>query len=165
MAVPVSRTLVVPVPTSAPPPVFALAEINTDLDYALDFGQVLLNDPVDPIVMLTMRVKPSGTLEAVIDGLTLQGTSVAAFNVNGTLGARVYLIQMGATLVSGRRETALATLQFDWSTQPYPIPYPDSPDWGPPVTWGSVIPARALLGVGGEILTGVGGEIILGTLP
>jgi hypothetical protein len=165
MTVPPARIIAVPAPTSAPPPLLPMAQVNADIDYGLDFGGVLADYPDDPIVMLTMKVKPSGTLEAVISNFTLQGSSVAAFSICSDLGARVYLIEVGATLVSGHRATALATVQFDWSSQPYPIPYPDSPDWGLQIAWGSLIPPDALLGVDGDVLTGVGGDILTGTAP
>ena len=163
MTAPASRILPVSLAANAPPLVFPLAEIGEDLDYGLDFGAVL-TDAGSWITGLSLTFRPTGTLEAGFSDLVLQGTSVAAFNVTGTLGARVYTIDVAATLASGDIFPALARLQFDWSTQPDPVPYPDETTFAPPIYWSPGPDTAFLTGVGGDQLLGVGGDPIYGVI-
>ena len=165
MSAPASRILPVSLAADAPPLVFPLAEVGEDLDYGLDFGGVMADASAD-VIGLSLMFRPTGTLEAAVDDLVLQGTSVAVFNVNGTsLGGRVYEIMVTATLASGDVFPALAKLQFDWTTQPGPVPYPDSEAFGPLIYWSPPPDDGMLTGVGGDQLLGVGGDPIFGVIP
>jgi hypothetical protein len=165
MTAPASRIVAVPVTANAPPVLLPLAEIGQSLDYGLDFGAVLADAGGAAISGLSLAVRPTGTLEAAFADLVLQGTSVAAFNVSGTTGARFYTIEMAATLANDDIYVTLARLQVDWSTHPLPVPYPDDGAFGPPLTW--VVPPDdgMLTGVGGDQLLGVGGDPIFGVIP
>jgi hypothetical protein len=126
------------------------------LDYSYDVTADV--EPGDHIVKLVAAVKPSGVGELQIGGNTPPAPNLIAINgtlvtvwLDGGVGGRGYLVRIVVLMNSGRTFDILASLLMSQTLAPYPVPEPDSQDFGQGVSF------QATTEQGTAVIAGQGG--------
>jgi hypothetical protein len=108
-------------------------------DYCLDIEKDLTNPctgVVDPLITLTLAIKPSGRGELSASQLSLDASgSHITVRLSGGVAGRPYQINIEGTTESGQQHQWPIAVDIDPRLAKWPpVPVP-SPDFGPPITW------------------------------
>jgi hypothetical protein len=127
-------------------------------DYTWDV-QKDLTDPctgtVDPLVTLTLTIKPSGTGELSATRLSLDANGFCiTVRLSGGVAGRPYLVNIEGTTESGLQHQWPIGIEVDQSLATWPPPVVPNPGYGPPLTWSLAPNEFGLVGADGAQLLG-----------
>jgi hypothetical protein len=139
------RTIAVPASTPqlagfsvAPPLFWPMAEPYDDLDYTLDLTAALAapqgSTGPDTILSVAVAAKPSGTGELSIGTVIAEDAGITIMLAGGVPG-RTYQVETLVQTAEGRAMGWVVDLTIDPATATFPLPAPQSTNFGTPVAW------------------------------
>jgi hypothetical protein len=138
MSVSSARTLLVPAASQGVSPLspsiwWPMAELNSALDYSLDWSTVFA-DVDDTVATVQVSIAPSGSGELETVAISVAG-SVTTFWMSEGVPGRVYIVYVKLGTMGGRTITQLVGLRTDPRLAVWPPVAPENPDFGAVVSW------------------------------
>jgi hypothetical protein len=125
------------------------------LDYTLDLSAIIADYGTDTIEYVQVCIKPSGTGEAQLTNITVNGSAITLYIGNGIAG-RSYVLQYNVLMVSGRQFQVFVGILFNAENAVWPPIYPPSLGYGNCIVYGQLENGMT---IGGEFIT-IGNETL-----